>query len=578
MFKNTANQKLTVLAFADAGHASLDAGEKVTGDAANITLKIEQDDDGTRSASNDVNPTETEGGQYVFDLTQAETNGDKLTFYPTSSTAGVQVVAVPTMAIYTRPPNFPELGIESDGDLTKVNTLDGHTAQTANHTAAIAALPSQSDITGGAYSLDTDANGRMRVVDGTGVGEIDTDSGRVSLTAATETQIDNIETDTADMQPKLGTVSDLGSGATIADNLGDMAGASFNSATDALEQIRDRGDAAWTTGGGGSISDILNFEPLIPEDIDLADTATWRLALMLTNAVDDLPSTSEITPGTISIDRKAIGGTSWTSVVSDAACSELAGLAYYDEVFDSGTGYAEGDSIRITFKSQKITVAANDYEVSDSNGRMFYTNIRQTERGTDSAYTGTPPTAVQIRQEMDSNSTQLALIVGDTNELQTDWADGGRLDAILDARASQASVDVLPSQSDITGGAYALDTDANGRIRIVDGTGTGEIDTVNGEVIINAFNSSLDFNATMKASTNSEVETALATTTYAEPSSVPAATASLADKIGWVAFVSRNKFTQTATQQIVRNDADSANIGTATISDDGTTFTRGEFA
>lgn len=32
-------------------------------------------------------------------------------------------------------------------------------------------------------------------------------------------------------------------------------------------------------------------------------------------------------------------------------------------------------------------------------------------RGTDSAYTGTPPTAVQIRQEMDSNSTQLALIV-----------------------------------------------------------------------------------------------------------------------------------------------------------------------
>jgi len=31
----------------------------------------------------------------------------------------------------------------------------------------------------------------------------------------------------------------------------------------------------------------------------------------------------------------------------------------------------------------------------------------------------------------------------DTNELQTDWADGGRLDAILDARASQTSVDTI---------------------------------------------------------------------------------------------------------------------------------------
>lgn len=108
MFKNTASQKLTVFAFADAGHATLDAGEPVTGDAANITMKVEQDDDGTQSASNDTNPTEVEDGQYRFDLTQAETNGDKLTFYPESSTAGVQVVAMPSNVIYTRPANFPD--------------------------------------------------------------------------------------------------------------------------------------------------------------------------------------------------------------------------------------------------------------------------------------------------------------------------------------------------------------------------------------------------------------------------------------------------------------------------------------
>jgi hypothetical protein len=35
----------------------------------------------------------------------------------------------------------------------------------------------------------------------------------------------------------------------------------------------------------------------------------------------------------------------------------------------------------------------------------------------------------------------LSDVLADTNELQTDWVNGGRLDNILDARSSQASVD-----------------------------------------------------------------------------------------------------------------------------------------
>lgn len=44
--------------------------------------------------------------------------------------------------------------------------------------------------------------------------------------------------------------------------------------------------------------------------------------------------------------------------------------------------------------------------------------------------------AADVRSEMDSNSTQFAAIVADTNELQTDWANGGRLDLILDATST----------------------------------------------------------------------------------------------------------------------------------------------
>lgn len=67
-------------------------------------------------------------------------------------------------------------------------------------------------------------------------------------------------------------------------------------------------------------------------------------------------------------------------------------------------------------------------------------------------------TAVNVRTEMDSNSTQLAAIVADTNELQTDWADGGRLDLILDARSSQTSVDTIDGNVD----AILLDTGTDG--------------------------------------------------------------------------------------------------------------------
>lgn len=80
------------------------------------------------------------------------------------------------------------------------------------------------------------------------------------------------------------------------------------------------------------------------------------------------------------------------------------------------------------------------------------------------------------------------------------------------------------------------------------------------------------------ADVNAQVVDALATDTYAEPAAVPAATATLAAKVGWLYALARNKMTQTADTQTLRNDADDGDIATATVSDNGTTFTRGEFA
>lgn len=63
-------------------------------------------------------------------------------------------------------------------------------------------------------------------------------------------------------------------------------------------------------------------------------------------------------------------------------------------------------------------------------------------------------------QTLDTMDTNIDAALADTNELQTDWANGGRLDVILDARASQAAVDDLPTNSELTTALSDLPTNS----------------------------------------------------------------------------------------------------------------------
>lgn len=79
------------------------------------------------------------------------------------------------------------------------------------------------------------------------------------------------------------------------------------------------------------------------------------------------------------------------------------------------------------------------------------------------------------------------------------------------------------------------------------------------------------------AAVNSEVVDALSVDTYAEPGSgAPGATISLASKIGYLYKAFRNKVTQTSTEYRLFADDESTVHQKATVSDDGTTFTRNE--
>ena len=77
------------------------------------------------------------------------------------------------------------------------------------------------------------------------------------------------------------------------------------------------------------------------------------------------------------------------------------------------------------------------------------------------------------------------------------------------------------------------------------------------------------------AEVNAQVLDVLNTDTFAELSSIPAAATSLSNMIRLLYLLARNKTTQTTSAMTLRNSADSADIGTAPVSDSSGTFTKG---
>jgi hypothetical protein len=289
--KNVASQKWRVFAFNTTTNAA------VAGDAANITAKIAKDW-AAATATNDVNPTEVEDGYYVFDLLQAETNADVLDLYPESSTSNVQVIGVPG-TIFTVPDNFPDLGIETDGDLTKVNTLDGHTAQTGDSFARIGATGS------GLTTLATQAS--VNTVDGV-VDAIKLETDKLTLQDAgagvTGSIIEEIENRATPAQVESSCDTSLqtinldhllsasGGASEVTDNSlwaklhSDSASyAGYNQTTDSLEAL--------------AIRRQLVAIPSIPTSIDLANTQSVRLKLVIVNTVGrtggNLPAAADLT-------------------------------------------------------------------------------------------------------------------------------------------------------------------------------------------------------------------------------------------------------------------------------------------
>ena len=340
-------------------------------------------------------------GTVYYTPTQAETN--YTAFVVIANKASCYSASITVVTTATAVAGTVDVGAVS-GDTTAANNLeldyDGTGYAKANSTIGTA-----TNVTNGVTA--------STVTDKTGYS--------ISGSKTTLDALNDVSTAEVNTQVDLG-LSDIGldhlvaasvTGTDIADNsiIARMVSKSstadwdsFNNTTDALEALSD---AALTT---AAIADAVLDESL----------AAHTTAGSLGKAV------KQIKEGVVSAESTVNDASATTTSFVTALTSAVDDF-YNDKILVFIDGALSGQA-RIISDYNGTTKAVTFDEATTSapaNGSGFIilsihshplTQIKQ-----------------EVRSEMDSNSTQLAAIVADTNELQGDWANGGRLDLILDS-------------------------------------------------------------------------------------------------------------------------------------------------
>lgn len=207
-------------------------------------------------------------------------------------------------------------------------------------------------------------------------------------------------------------------------------------------------------------------------------------------------------------------------------------------------------------------------------------------------------------ESVDSGSTKVARTGADSDTLETLSDEiatvDGNVDSVLDDTGTSGVVladDAITSAKYDGSTAYPLKSVDSGSTEIArtgaDGdtleTLSDEVETVDGNVdSILADTNELQsddvpgliaaLNDLSASDVNAEVLDVLNTDTFSELTGVPNASATLTQMLRWLYSLARNKITQTSSTQTLRNDADTGDMATSSISDDGATFVRGEWS
>lgn len=138
---------------------------------------------------------------------------------------------------------------------TDINLVDTATTVTNQVTANVTAVSGDSTA---ADNLEADYDGTGYAKTNSTVGTVTTLTGHTAQTGDSYARLGapagaSVSADIATVDSNVDAIL-VDTGTTLDTKLDDIQGAGFSSATDSLEAIRDRGDAAWTTGSGSGLT------------------------------------------------------------------------------------------------------------------------------------------------------------------------------------------------------------------------------------------------------------------------------------------------------------------------------------
>lgn len=296
----------------------------------------------------------------------------------------------------------------------------------------------------------------------------------VSLSSATETQIDNIETDTNEIQGKLPTNYIMGSSVVTDkdDEIDTIMAKTDNLPTDPADQSLIESAISTseeTLRGAASIN--VTLESLstqldgVQTDLDNPNQYKANVSGIPTNPLLTTDARIDTIAGDVAgLDGSAMVGTN--GVPTNPLLTNDARLDNLDTTIGSRSSHADPTSAIIG------TPGKTNQEVFDN------------EKGTDGAYTGTPPTVGEIRTEMEGVGTKLTGVKDQTDKMtfsgdniQSRVADKGILnnppsENIDDYKANVTNLDVTvssrSSHADPTSAIEATISSSESNIRGVD--------------------------------------------------------------------------------------------------------------
>lgn len=227
------------------------------------------------------------------------------------------------------------VGGSTSGDAVRLDVTSGVDLDAANIVAAIAAVQS----TANAVETDTqDIQSRLpaALVSGRIAADAIAISGSTAAADAVEANIGNLDAAVSSRLATAGyTAPDNASiaailvdtGTTLPATLADMAGATFDTSTDSLEALRNRGDAAWTTATGFSTLDAAGVRAAVGLAAANLDTQLAALASALADIFadtgTDLPASLATIAGYIDTEIAAIKAKTDNLPASPAAVGDI---------------------------------------------------------------------------------------------------------------------------------------------------------------------------------------------------------------------------------------------------------------